>query len=144
VINGYYSKNEHIVSFIGIAPANDPKVVIYVAVDNPKGIQFGGLIAAPIVKNMMADTLRYLKVEPQKDQITREIRHGETPIVDVPNLIGLSKSDIYRDVSSTFEITISGQGNYVVSQVPKAGTRVERGSTIRIFLSEQKPQNMDE
>ena len=38
VINGRYSSTEHIVSFIGFAPADDPQIVVYTAVDNPKGI----------------------------------------------------------------------------------------------------------
>ncbi len=44
--NGRYLQNNHIVSFIGFAPADDPQLLVYVAVDNPKGIQFGGVVAA--------------------------------------------------------------------------------------------------
>ena len=62
VINGRYSPNEHIVSFVGFAPADDPQIVIYVAVDNPQGIQFGGVVAAPIVRNIMEDALSYLEI----------------------------------------------------------------------------------
>lgn len=41
----------YIVSFIGFMPANDPKVVVYLAIDNPKGVtQYGGTVSAPIVK----------------------------------------------------------------------------------------------
>ena len=48
--NGRYLENNHIVSFVGFAPVDDPQIVVYVAVDNPKGtIQFGGVVAAPIV-----------------------------------------------------------------------------------------------
>jgi stage V sporulation protein D (sporulation-specific penicillin-binding protein) len=135
VVGGRYSSSEHIVSFVGFAPADDPKVVIYVAVDNPKGIQFGGLIAAPIVKNIMADTLRYMGVEPRKEQLEREYRYGETPIVEVPNLIGMSVADIYEELNMNFNLTKSGTGEVVASQVPKPGERVERGSSIRIFLT---------
>lgn len=136
VINGHYSADEHIVSFIGFAPADDPKVVIYAAVDDPKGLQFGGLIAAPLVKNMMADALRYLKVEPRKDQLERKYIYGDTPIVEVPNLVGASVEDIYEDLNSNFLLAQSGKGKYVVNQVPKPGSRVDRGSTIRVYLSD--------
>jgi stage V sporulation protein D (sporulation-specific penicillin-binding protein) len=139
VIQGRYSASEHIVSFIGFAPANDPQIVIYVAVDNPKGIQFGGVVAAPIVKNMMADALRYLKVATDNQQMTRAYRYGETPVVDVPDLTGFTLEDIHHDLQSQFSIVSSGQGSYVISQVPKPGSRIERGSTIRIFLSDHKP-----
>jgi stage V sporulation protein D (sporulation-specific penicillin-binding protein) len=135
VVNGRYSADEHIVSFVGFAPANDPKVVIYIAVDNPQGIQFGGLIAAPIVKNIMSDTLRYMKVEPSKDQLAKDYRYGESKVVEVPELVGRTVDDIYEDLNSDFLLAKSGQGNTIISQAPQAGTRVDQGSTIRIFLS---------
>jgi stage V sporulation protein D (sporulation-specific penicillin-binding protein) len=139
VVGGRYSPNEHIVSFVGVAPADHPQVVIYVAIDNPTGIQFGGLIAAPVVKNIMADTLRYLKIEPRKDQIPRDYRYGEIPVLEVPDLVGASVEDIYEEMNSDFLLAKSGEGRYVINQVPKPGTRVDKGSTIRIFLgNEQK------
>jgi stage V sporulation protein D (sporulation-specific penicillin-binding protein) len=136
VINGRYSKDEHIVSFIGFAPADDPKVVIYVAVDDPKGLQFGGLIAAPIVKNIMTDALSYMGVKPRKDQIERLYKYGDVPIVEVPNLIGKSKREIYEDLNMNFNLAQSGVGDIVANQAPKPGSRVERGSTIRVYMSD--------
>lgn len=135
VVNGRYDPTEHIVSFIGFAPADKPRVVIYVAVDNPQGIQFGGLVAAPIVKKMMADTLQYLDVKPSKEQIEREYIYGDKKIVEVPNLIGATVTDIYEDMGSDFILARSGTGNTIISQAPSPGTRIEQGSTIRIFLS---------
>ncbi|PYI54579.1 stage V sporulation protein D [Paenibacillus flagellatus] len=134
VINGRYSPDEHIVSFIGFAPADDPKIVVYVAVDDPAGIQFGGLVAAPIVKNILGDALRYMGVEPRKDQLEREYRYGETKVVEVPDLIGHSVSDIYEDMNMNFRLEKFGTGDEVISQAPKAGERVEQGSTIRIYM----------
>ncbi|QYR20090.1 stage V sporulation protein D [Paenibacillus sp. sptzw28] len=141
VINGRYSPNEHIVSFVGFAPADDPKIVIYVAVDNPKGIQFGGVVAAPIVHNIMADALPYMGIEPRKDQIARDYKYGETPIVTVPNLVGKTVSDIYEDMNMNFNLTSAGSGDTVIRQAPAAGARVERGSTIRIYLAKDDDES---
>ena len=66
VINGRYSSTEHIVSFIGFAPADDPQIVVYTAVDNPKGIQFGSVVAAPIVQNILEEASRYMNVPVRK------------------------------------------------------------------------------
>ncbi|MHA6484733.1 stage V sporulation protein D [Paenibacillus sp. strain BS8-2] len=138
VINGRYSPNEHIVSFIGFAPADDPEIVIYVAVDNPQGIQFGGLVAAPIVRNMMEDALTILEVPRRETQIDRLYRYGETPIVTVPNLIGKSVSDLYEDLNMNFNLTSAGTGKVVIRQAPAEGSRVDRGSTIRIYLGDEE------
>ncbi|SDW87085.1 stage V sporulation protein D [Paenibacillus sp. CF384] len=141
VINGRYSPNEHIVSFIGFAPADDPKIVVYVAVDNPQGIQFGGVVAAPIVHNILEDALPYMGVAPRKDQLSKEYKYGETPIVEVPNLIGKTVSDIYEDLNMNFTLTTAGSGDTVIRQSPAAGTRVDRGSTIRIYLAKDDDES---
>ncbi|SFK90701.1 stage V sporulation protein D (sporulation-specific penicillin-binding protein) [Paenibacillus sp. 1_12] len=139
VVNGRYSPTDHIVSFIGFAPADDPKIVVYTAVDNPQGLQFGGLIVAPIVKSIMEDTLRYMQVPERKDQLEKKYVYGDTRMVEVPNVIGMSITDIYENLNSNFLLAKSGVGSYVVNQVPKAGAKLEQGSTIRIYLSETAP-----
>ncbi|MNE45215.1 Stage V sporulation protein D [compost metagenome] len=143
VINGRYSQNEHIVSFIGFAPADDPQIVVYTAVDNPQGIQFGGVVAAPIVRNILADALEYMKVPRREDQVTKKYKYGETPIVTVPNLTGQTAQEIYEDLNMNFNLAKSGAGNVVINQAPKAGARVERGSTIRIYMGSESDAEMD-
>ncbi|WP_138493222.1 stage V sporulation protein D [Paenibacillus pinistramenti] len=138
VINGRYSANEHIVSFIGFAPADDPQIVVYTAVDNPEGIQFGGVVAAPIVKNIMKSSLEYMGIQPRTDQLSKKYKYGETPTVTVPDLVGQSVEDIYEDMNSNFMLAKSGAGSYVISQAPKAGSRVAKGSTIRIYMGSEK------
>jgi len=138
VVNGRYSPNEHIVSFIGFAPADDPQIVIYVAVDNPQGIQFGGVVAAPIVRNIMEDALSVLEIPPRMNQIDRLYKYGETPIVTVPNLVGKTVSDLYEDLNMNFNLSSAGTGKVVIKQAPEAGARVDRGSTIRIYLGDEE------
>lgn len=59
--NGTYSHSKFVASFIGFAPAEDPVVAIVVTVDEPRPVYFGGVVAAPVFKNVAADVLRYLK-----------------------------------------------------------------------------------
>ena len=109
---------------------------MYTAVDNPKGIQFGGVVVAPIVQNILEDAPHYMNVPPRKDQLAREYKYGETPTVTVPNLVGATVQDLYEDLNMNFMLAKSGTGNTVISQAPKPGSRVERGSTIRIYMGE--------
>ncbi|WP_342414887.1 stage V sporulation protein D [Paenibacillus sp. FSL R10-2782] len=136
VINGRYSSSEHIVSFIGFAPADDPQIVVYTAVDNPKGIQFGGVVAAPIVQNILRDSLLALKIPPRTNQISKEYKYGENRIDTVPDLVGATVADLYEDMNMNFMLVKSGSGKTVVSQAPKPGSRLERGSTIRIYMGD--------
>jgi stage V sporulation protein D (sporulation-specific penicillin-binding protein) len=135
VINGRYSANEHIVSFIGFAPADDPKIVVYAAVDNPKGLQFGGLIAAPIVQRIMRDSLNYMGVSPRQTQLEKKYIYGDMRMVEVPDLIGRTTTEIYQNLNMNFKLAKYGAGKTVIMQEPKAGTKVPQGSTIQIYLS---------
>ncbi|MNJ36278.1 stage V sporulation protein D [Paenibacillus bouchesdurhonensis] len=143
VVNGRYSTSEHIVSFIGFAPADDPQIVVYTAVDNPQGIQFGGVVAAPIVRNILTDALEYMKVPPRKEQVAKKYKYGETKIVTVPDLIGHSVQEIYEDLNMNFSLAKSGVGNIVINQAPKPGTRVESGSTIRIYMGKESEAGIE-
>ncbi len=67
---GGYLKNKYFSSFIGFAPADDPKLVVYVGLDEPRGYYYGGQVAAPLFRNVVEETLRYLKV-PIQHQVVR-------------------------------------------------------------------------
>lgn len=136
VQNGQYIKNNHIVSFIGFAPADDPQIVVYIAVDNPKGtVQFGGTVAAPIVGNIMKDALVALDVKPRKGGLEKEKTMLDPVMVEIPNVVGMTKQELSTQLS-TLRLDISGAGKKVVKQAPEAGIKVKEGSTIRIYLGD--------
>ena len=57
------SANRYISSFIGFAPADDPQVIVLCVINNPQGLYYGGLIAAPVVKGIFENILPYLGIE---------------------------------------------------------------------------------
>lgn len=132
--DGRYLENNHIVSFIGFAPADDPQIVIYVAVDNPKGtVQFGGTVAAPIVGSIIEDSMSVLEVKKRKEQIEKERTWLDPRQIEVPSLIGLTKKELFQQLVH-LQIEVNGSGDRVFRQSPEPGTKVKEGSTIRIFL----------
>lgn len=69
------SANKYISSFIGFAPADNPKVVALVVIHNPKGVYYGGTIAAPVVQDIFSNILSYLGIEKNdKLEYTNEIK----------------------------------------------------------------------
>ncbi|WP_186577557.1 stage V sporulation protein D [Aquibacillus kalidii] len=135
--DGKYMANNHIVSFIGFAPADDPEIVVYVAIDNPKNtIQFGGVVAAPIVGNIIGDSLRALGVEKRTDGLEKDVQWPDKPLVEVPDLRGLSKQEIQQYLM-TISIEASGEGDYVIDQAPEPGVKIEEGESIRLFFGEE-------
>jgi stage V sporulation protein D (sporulation-specific penicillin-binding protein) len=136
--NGRYLENNFIVSFMGFAPADDPQIVVYVAVDNPKGgLIFGGTVSAPIVGSIMKDGLMAMGVEPRKDQIEKEIKWPDRPLITLPDLTGLTKLEITEQLLN-LKIDASGEGNVVVRQSPEAGAKVKEGSTIRLYFNKEE------
>ncbi|RIW36456.1 stage V sporulation protein D [Bacillus salacetis] len=136
VKDGRYMENNHIVSFLGFAPADKPEIVVYLAVDNPKGtVQFGGVVAAPIVGNIIGDSLRAMGVPPRKDQIEKETTWLDTPLLETPDLIGMSRKELQQQLIN-LKLDISGEGNKVAAQSPDPGVKIKEGATIRIQMAE--------
>lgn len=136
-VDGRYLENNHIVSFIGFAPADDPQIVIYVAIDNPKEtVQFGGVVAAPIVGKIIGDSLRAMGVEKREDQIEKERIWTDQPLVKVPDLVGLTRREI-NQAYYELRLDVSGEGDTVLAQSPDPGLKVAQNSTIRILLGDK-------
>jgi cell division protein FtsI (penicillin-binding protein 3) len=64
VVDGTYSESEYVASFVGYAPAQNPRVLVSVVVDNPKGDYYGGTVAAPAFGEIAKFALPYLGVPP--------------------------------------------------------------------------------
>lgn len=138
---GHYSGQHYIVSFIGMAPANDPRLVAYVAIDypRPKGMPvFGGTIAAPVVGHVLADSLQYLGVKPSVTGIQKKYRYGIDPVLTtVPNLAGRTYREAARAIinsGSILRLAVAGSGPYVIAQAPQPGVRIPQGGTVRLQL----------
>ena len=83
VSNGRYDPNKYLAAFVGIVPADNPRVVIAVMVDEPHGVHYGGVVAAPVFKDIAQATLRYLGVPPSTPVVAgaaRSARKSEAKI----------------------------------------------------------------
>jgi cell division protein FtsI/penicillin-binding protein 2 len=64
-ITGGYSESKYVASFVGFAPAKEPKLLVAVMVDEPQGEIYGGLVAGPAFRQITSFALNYLKIAPQ-------------------------------------------------------------------------------
>lgn len=62
------SSNKYISSFLGVAPAEDPKVIALITIDEPEGVYYGGTIAAPVIRDIFENILPYLGIYPEYAQ----------------------------------------------------------------------------
>ena len=139
--DGQYMTDNYVVSFVGFAPSDDPEIVVYVAVDHPKDtVQFGGVVAAPIVGTIIEDSLQAMDVPRRKKGLEKKVQWPEEPKVTVPELIGLKTDDLVEDMTD-LTIEVNGKGKYIIDQSPEAGTKVKAGSKIRIYLSPHRDRD---
>ncbi len=137
VKDGAYMSGNYILSFIGFLPADDPKVIVYVAIDNPKGVvQYGGTVAAPIAKAILEDCITALDIEKSEGASEKNYQFWEKKYVTIPNVINQKLSDVKTKLSS-FDVQYTGSGDYIVFQSPSSGERVLEGSKIRILLGDK-------
>ena len=131
-VNGVYQSGNYNLSMISAAPMDDPSVVVYVAIDNPKSaIQYGGTVSGPIVKNILEDVLPYLGISKRSGGIDKTYTWMDTKTYTVDNYVGLDKSKVK---SQYFKFEFIGEGNMVIDQLPKYGEKIEEGSTIVLML----------
>ena len=134
--NGAYLDNEYILSFIGAIPMNNPQLVTYICIEKPKNcIQYGGTIAAPIVKNVFLDAINILNIEKQENQIEKVKSYYDMNTIKVPNYIGKTKKEINK---YNFNIIFKGEGEIVIDQLPKPDELVLDNSTIMLMLGDKK------
>ncbi len=122
LVDGQYSEEFAYASFVAIAPVDDPKITLLVIVDEPEDVHFGSQTAAPIAKDILDDTLRYMGVEP--DVSTNQ------NTVKLPRLIGKT---IYQadkilnalGLSYTMDpMYVEDDMSLVLDQFPYPGTMV--------------------
>ena len=134
VKNGIYMSGNYIVSFIGFLPADNPQVVVYVAIDNPKGVtQYGGTVAAPIAKNILTDAISALNIEKSKEGLDKIYQWYDVKYYKVENVEGLTVKEATK-LLKNFQVEYTGIGDKVLAQSPAAGTSLPQNSTIRLLL----------
>ena len=136
VENGVYLVGNYILSFIGFLPADDPEIIVYIAIDNAKGVtQYGGTIAAPIAKQVLLDAITALGIQKRSDGMEKEYNYNDKKYIEVPNVVGMNVEDAIKSLKS-FKVEFSGSGQKVSYQTPSVGERILEGETVKIMLTD--------
>ena len=132
--DGKYMVGNYILSFIGFMPADEPKYVVYIALDGAKGVtQYGGTASAPIAKNIFNGIINLYDLKESKDVMPKEYLWYETKYVEVPDVRGLSLKEAKKALNG-FTIEYTGIGEVVIETNPSPGKRVKEGSSVKLML----------
>jgi len=136
---GRRGSDKRIASFVGFAPANDPEIICLVLMDEPQvANKYGGTIAAPLVGEIIEDTLNYIGIEKQYGDDEEPIKMEE-----VPNIVGTHRNDV-SDIfkQNSLDYVIKGKGDTVVQQIPLRGTMMREGSLVILYTEERETEEL--
>ena len=131
---GRGSSGWYMASFAGVAPVNDPELVVILNIYDPKGPQGyqGGTICAPVVGNIIDESLRYLDVNPS--YTVEETTNTETIVTDVTGKKYSEAKKILNEAGFKIASDNTIKDDEIINdQVPKAGASLIDGATIRLY-----------
>jgi len=137
---GSLVQGKHVSSFIGFAPADNPKFAVLMIVDEPQtAVDFGSVVAAPHAGRVIEKTLVYMKVP--KEEIPGEAETLKT--IALPNVVGLAWQEAQDKLAAVgLEAYFSGSGS-VVAQDPAPGTQVHTGTLVRMVTTTPYPDDVE-
>ena len=122
--NGQIASGKYISSFIGTYPASNPEYILIVCVNEPSaGAYYGGVVAKPVGQRIFTRTFETKAISPNDEsQLTNQ------PTIEMPNLIGMTLADASAKLKQLgLDAVIENEGEYVLSQLPIAGTMLYLG-----------------
>jgi len=137
VINGKYSSEKFVVSFIGFAPVGNPKIVVYVVVDEPNDkFAGGGSVAAPVFKKIVEQSLRHMNIAPTLQP--EEIAQQKEVTISVPKVVDqeVAKAKSVLE-NSALSVEVIGKGSIVKQQIPRQGTSVSQIQKVYLITEER-------
>lgn len=135
VQDGKYLVNNYIMSFVGIVPSNDPEAILYIAIDNPKNTaQLSSYTTTPVARKILLDIIDALGIEKQEGEMAKDLEWTDKVTYKVPNVVGMSVKDAKKKLEN-FTVEYSGTGEYIASQSPSKGEKLEEGGVVRLLLN---------
>ncbi len=133
--DGRYMSGNYVLSFIGFMPADNPEFVVYIAIDHPKGVtQYGGVVSAPIAKNVFKDIISIYNLKEDTTGLPKSYRWDDIKYIMIPDIIGKNKKDAKKELKG-FKVEFIGDGDKVLDTTPPVNTRVKEGSIIKVLLN---------
>lgn len=140
---GTYGVGKYVASFAGMAPVDDPKVTVFISIDEPDPSKYyAGQIAAPVAKQVFYDVFNYLSIK--GDVSIEDTMRSMRKDVILPDLRGMKKSEATKALKEiNIEYEIEGQGEVISDMTPKPGYTVKEGDKIILYTGNSENYNKD-
>jgi len=134
-VDGHYVQGQYILSFLGIAPMNKPELACYIGITKPiASVQYGGTVAAPMVKEVLAESLNIMGISKQPDGIPLAPRYWvDKAKYKVEDYIGKKRKMI--TFHPYYRIKIEGNGDTIVAQIPEPGELIAQDDFVILYTN---------
>lgn len=127
--NGKIAEGKYIASFVGFAPYDNPKYQVLVIVDEPKGSYYGGVVAAPIAKQIFEEIFKIYNIKADNGDVTQEKN------IELPTFIGMTLTQAASEITRLgLQYLVQGDGDYVTGQIAAPGTMVAEGDIVLLIF----------
>lgn len=135
---GTYGAGKYVSSFVGFAPANDPKVSVFISIDEPSaGEYYAGVITTPVARQLFSDLFNYLSINVSSTD--EEIKKSLLKDVIIPEIREFNISDgqnLLKELNLDYETV--GEGKNIIDITPKPGYSVKEGTKVIIYLGDSE------
>lgn len=139
---GGYQSGAYIGSYVAVAPVEDPQLVVLTIIDEPrKGSYYGGVVAAPVVRDIMSYSLRYLGVNPDNTNTL-----NVSPKVVIPEIRNMEISQAKEKLSKSglkYRLSIKEEvspDTIVIDCFPKPGEKLAKGSDVILYVQQKNSE----
>lgn len=138
VVGKSYASDLYVSSFIGIAPADDPEIAVLAIVDEPKGFStYGSTTAAPVAREILEDSLRYLDIRPRyTEKEEEEFAREEVILPEVRDMTVKEAAEILVNNKLQFNTEpehFADENATVVDMFPKPGAKIPEKSIVLLY-----------
>ncbi len=152
--SGRYAAGKYYASFVGFAPSNEPKIAIFVGLDEPKGAYYGGAVSAPVFKEIAEAALKYLSVPSALSRVVTASNVSEGGVLstsfkeqkmfqkisrdgfEVPDLRGATMRDVAASIGqANIRLKVEGSG-LLVDQSPAPGGVIKEGEMFLVSFKQ--------
>lgn len=136
VVDGRYADGKFVSSFMGVAPMDDPQLLVLTVVDEPQGSIYGSRVALPVSREILRSGMKILKINPEYTPEEKKLMSKE---IDVPNLIGKTAKEADQILNKInliidFDTIVYDENDKIIEQYPDVGIQLNPLDTVEVKL----------
>ncbi|WP_029453231.1 stage V sporulation protein D [Clostridium algidicarnis] len=141
--SGTYEHGKYVASFVGMAPADNPEITVFISIDEPSsGEYYAGVIATPVAKQVFNNIFNYLQIKPDADN--KSVEESLLKDIIVPDVRGMKRSEAIKVLkSNNLSYEVNGELDNIYDMSPKPGYTIKENKKILLYADKSYNYNKE-